>query len=694
MNKEPDVSVIVAAFNGAKFIAEAIDSVLRQTFRDFEIIVVDDGSSDNTRQVLEPYIANSSIRYIYQVNGGLAAARNTGIRAGTGKYLCFLDQDDWLESSSLECRLALFEEHPELGFVFSDFRMAFMKGGACKIEYGESTLQKYDCIARIPERCVACKSNKYYIFNQKLFAELILDCFTWIATVMIPREVLRRVGLFSEEFRWAPDHDLCIRIAREYPVGFVAEQTAMYRQHTNNMSLNQGAHYEEAVRIRLNYLNPVYGLSNKDRIRVKRSISDYCCRRGHLLLGTHDHFKAAFDICTAIQHNYLCYKCYKYLFCSMMPVWLYSELKRWKQNQLRTTRATLLLVFIGFVSMFGIGNPRAHADWRLVWSDEFSGSSLNTNHWTYDVGNTDVWGDQGWGNSELEYYTPDTNNVYVSDGLLHIQAQIAPTNGFRYTSGRIKTQGLNNWTYGRFEFRARLPSGTGFWPAIWFMPSDPSIYGGGPQEGGGGMYDWPNAGEIDLMENDGTPTYGKGALHFGGQNPYGASDEVGSVSLDTTLFQTYMLEWTNGRINWYANGVQFGTTSNWWACISNTASRYPYPAPFNVPFYIIINLAVGGSYLGNPTPAQIDPSMPGEMQIDYVRVYSEVNPGLSATQTNGTIIVSWLEQPTSWVLQQTTGLGNPWAQVPVAQYKTNQNQIFFTVQPPLLNNMFYRLLQQ
>jgi len=327
MTSEPTVSVIMAAYNGEQFICEAIESILNQTRKDFEIVVVDDGSSDNTRQVLEPYISNSSIRYIYQANGGLAAARNTGIRAASGKYLCFLDQDDWFENDSLQTRLALYEEHPELGFVFSDFRMAYMGKDSDEITYGESTLQKYDCIARIPAECVASRGENYLIFNQNLFPELILDCFAWIATVMFSRETLEKVGVFVEEFRWSPDHDLCIRIAHAYPVGYIPTRSAIYRQHATNMSLNERSQFDEAVRIRVKYLNPMYGLKGENRRKVKKSISEYCCRRGHLLLGTKDHVKTAIDIGRGIKYTPFNSRCYKYLLYSMIPASIYRALK-------------------------------------------------------------------------------------------------------------------------------------------------------------------------------------------------------------------------------------------------------------------------------------------------------------------------------------------------------------------------------
>lgn len=234
---KPEISVIIPAYNGASYICEAIESVLSQTYRHFEVIVVDDGSIDNTKEILEPYIAKASIRYFHQGNAGHGAARNTGIKYAQGKYVCFLDQDDWYERGSLEHRLHLYEKYPELGLVCSDFRNAFMESNK-QIVYEESYLKKYNKIGKFPNNSIEIKGEDFCIFNKAIFPELILDCFTWVGTAMIRKEVFDDVGLFPEDLRWSPDYDLLIRIARQYNVGFLNMSTAIYRQHSRNMSLD------------------------------------------------------------------------------------------------------------------------------------------------------------------------------------------------------------------------------------------------------------------------------------------------------------------------------------------------------------------------------------------------------------------------------------------------------------------------
>ena len=244
----------------------------------------------------------------------------------------------------------------------------------------------------------------------------------------------------------------------------------------------------------------------------------------------------------------------------------------------------------------------ARGDWQLVWSDEFNGVSIDTNHWKFEMGNR-----HGWGNHELEYYTDRPENVCVSNGVLHIVAQPKPANGGFYTSARLKSQGLFAHQYGRFEFRAKFPGGQGYWPAIWLMPEH-SIYG-----------NWPACGEIDVVENRGNhPAVVQGTIHYAGadgRHLQSAGTYTFPPSDGATNFHTYLLEWTTNSINWYVDNHLYETQTNW------STVKAAYPAPFNQPFYIILNLAIGGDFGGNPDAQTV---FPGEMQVDYIRVYDNV----------------------------------------------------------------------
>jgi beta-glucanase (GH16 family) len=262
------------------------------------------------------------------------------------------------------------------------------------------------------------------------------------------------------------------------------------------------------------------------------------------------------------------------------------------------------------------GGPQG--DWNIVWSDEFNGASINRSVWNFDLGNNN-----GWGNNELEYYTNSARNAYVSNGCLHIVALQQSVGSYNYTSARMKTEGLYSATYGRFEFRASLPAGTGFWPALWMLGNNIGSAG------------WPSCGEIDVVENNGsTPSKVQGSLHSG-------SDETQIYTFpgggSVTNFHQYVLEWATNAISFYVDGVPYQTQANW----SDSAGAYP--TPFNQPFFIIMNLAVGGNYIGNPSAAAINAStFPGQMLVDYVRLYHLTAPlQLAAGIEGGKLSLTW-----------------------------------------------------
>ncbi len=259
--------------------------------------------------------------------------------------------------------------------------------------------------------------------------------------------------------------------------------------------------------------------------------------------------------------------------------------------------------------------------WTSTFSDNFSSAS-SLNGWTYDLGNNN-----GWGNGESETYTNSSSNVNVSGGNLNIQAiGTATSSGTYYTSGRITTQNLFSQTYGLFQFSAELPAGAGLWPAIWMMPTN-SVYGS-----------WPQSGEIDVLESKGTGTNQvQGSLHSG--TSYSSENTQYKVytlpnSGSTTSWHTYDLQWepiSNGsggtqvQLNWYVDGNLYEMQSGGWT-VPSSAPAGDNNAPFDQSFYIIMNLAVGGSYTNYQTPGVGT----YDMKVGYVSAYQAALPQVPA----------------------------------------------------------------
>jgi beta-glucanase (GH16 family) len=264
--------------------------------------------------------------------------------------------------------------------------------------------------------------------------------------------------------------------------------------------------------------------------------------------------------------------------------------------------------------------------WALAWSDEFDGAAIDGAKWRFDRGSgfyapdANVWV-AGWGNNELQFYTERPENAFVKDGVLHLRALKEPYDRFDYTSARIHTKGLFDKTYGRFEFRARLPAGPGLWPALWLLPSDNS-YGA-----------WAASGEVDVMEARGQdPSKVLGTIHYGSRwpkNEHSGAEYIFPDNATTADFHVYSIEWERDAIRWYVDGRLYSTQTSWWSC-SKTDERHegmtprddseknPWPAPFDKPFHIVMNLAVGGKFPGAPDAKTL---FPAEMLVDFVRVY-------------------------------------------------------------------------
>ncbi len=260
---------------------------------------------------------------------------------------------------------------------------------------------------------------------------------------------------------------------------------------------------------------------------------------------------------------------------------------------------------------------------ELVWSDEFDYTGLpNSEKWSYDVGG------HGWGNAELQYYTQNrTENARVENGKLIIEARKENYNGSAYTSARLVSRQKGDWLYGRIEVKAKLPSGTGSWPAIWMLPTD-WAYG-----------DWPNSGEIDIMEHVGyNPPYIYGTVHTQAYNHQQGTQQGGELIVENceSAFNIYAIEWNAEKIDFFVNQTLYFTFYN-----QGEWQKWP----FDHRFHLLLNIAVGGNWGG--VQGVDDTIFPIRMEIDYVRVYQQAgavsisgNEFLEPQQTNAVFSAS------------------------------------------------------
>ncbi len=245
-------------------------------------------------------------------------------------------------------------------------------------------------------------------------------------------------------------------------------------------------------------------------------------------------------------------------------------------------------------------------DWQPVWCDEFEEDGLpDPDRWGYDVGG------HGWGNQELQYYTDaDPNNAFIEDGILHIRALRTSQGGNDYTSARLVSKWRGDWEYGRIQVKARMPSGRGVWPAIWMLPTE-NRYGG-----------WPKSGEIDIMEYVGyNPGLIHGTIHTDEYNhmhgtQIGYSKEVPTAEDE---FHVYEMIWEPRRIELFIDGERFAIFG--YNPLTNIDVENYAAWPFDQPFHLILNLAIGGTWGG--AQGVDDSIFPQMMEVKYVRVFQK-----------------------------------------------------------------------
>jgi beta-glucanase (GH16 family) len=254
------------------------------------------------------------------------------------------------------------------------------------------------------------------------------------------------------------------------------------------------------------------------------------------------------------------------------------------------------------ILLFLLSTIGVHAQtngWKLVWSDEFDYSGLpNPAKWSYDTGGG------GWGNAELQYYAGHRlENSRVENGKLIIEAHNEPFFSNDFTSARLISRGLAQWTYGRIEVRARIPKGRGTWPAIWMLPLRSPLK-------------IPEDGEIDIMEHVGyNPGSIHGTIHCDAYNQTRRNlrTAITYVPDCSIAYHVYTLEWSATEIKMSVDG------NNYFLFRNMQKGRAAWP--FDEPFYLVLNVAVGGSWGGLEG---IDKSVfPQCMEVDYVRVYQK-----------------------------------------------------------------------
>lgn len=262
----PMVSVVIPSYNCGNYIGETLESVLKQDYPRLEVIVVDDGSTDNTKDVVAAF-SSDRVRYVYQVNsGGPSGPRNTGIQHARGQFVAFLDADDIMLPGKLRCAVQLLDRDPTLGLVFANF----VKFDEVNGQHPGSFLDTYENFWRLPKNQVG--DFQYVIKADVAYDGLIVENYIGTSGVVVPKKVLSQVGPFDLQLRGPEDYDMWLRIAFAYDIGYVDMIGHRYRLRTGGVTgLGDAKLVPHLIRVMQKQLNK--GLPDATYKKVRRNLS-------------------------------------------------------------------------------------------------------------------------------------------------------------------------------------------------------------------------------------------------------------------------------------------------------------------------------------------------------------------------------------------------------------------------------------
>jgi len=309
LDKTPKVSVIIPTYNSAQYICETLDSVLAQTYKDYEIIVVDDGSTDNTREVLKPYM--SKIKYIYKENGGPASARNVGIKNARGEYIAFLDSDDIWLPEKLEKQIEYLQSNPDIALVYSDC-IRFNENGVCQR-----------------------KSNVYHLREGYIFFKLLEGNFITTSTVIVRRECLDKVGYFDEELddlKHSEDYDLWLRISRSFKIGYIREPLVKYRVRESGLNRsNIDRAYKALLKVFDKNTKDIQNLPDK---YIRNCLFNIFLKWGISHFDRSNLYEARAPLAKAIRYKPASFRTIIYYLSTFLPLRFLNSLRKVKVNTL------------------------------------------------------------------------------------------------------------------------------------------------------------------------------------------------------------------------------------------------------------------------------------------------------------------------------------------------------------------------
>lgn len=595
---KPLVSVILPTHNCAGFISEAIESVQAQTYTHWELIICDDGSTDNTAEVVARFAGDSRVRYLpLDKQNSVYRVRNLGIAQSHGAYIAFLDADDVFSPDHLENLLTALETKPDMLWAY-DFYTCMNEAGQPIVNQGVNLVKHADGHWVVPVTSAHTWRN---ILEGK--------CVSILQNVMLRRSCFEQVGPFFEEATHAFDTQYIHRLFLQGLDKAYAHPSygVVYRIHAKGITKNS-ALVDKLLQSRLKV--PEWLQAQTDLPRDLKALVPYLFLLVFLRVARLQLFEGragqVFQLFgQAIRHPHIakgaCLTQFLPLLClACVPQSLYrlvfntakASINFYGQvlTRLPLRKASALLMISTLaVGIWVAGSAQAEPPkgktYTLTFSDEFDGVKLNPYKWhtTYPHNRRTTPT-----NNEKQWYVDDA--AVVKGGMLQLVAKKSKLQVYPYTSGMVASWGLFDQQYGYFESRMKLPKGKGLWSGFWLMP---------------GNLTWPP--EIDIAEYLGDDAHSR-TMHM--TNHYKVDNKMAfqagkHVDVDySQAFHVYGLLWEPNKLTWYIDGMPRFT------------STQGLP---QMPMYLIANLAVGGNWPGDPDRKT---RFPATMLVDYIRVYT------------------------------------------------------------------------
>ena len=335
------VSVILPTYNRAGYIKDAIESVLNQTYKSIELLIIDDGSTDNTYEVISPFLKDGRIRYIKQENSGAAAARNKGLALRTGKYVAFIDSDDIWEKGKLEIQLEVMNTLPEAAIVFSDFSAKYHNGLIEKshIRTYFGVLNTYnlrldDVFSHKLTGNITGINNGEKVYWGNIYKTMIFGNIILTSTTLFRHEVFNSTGTFDTNYKTLEDYDLFLKLTKRFIAAFVDKPLICYRYSENQLSGNLffGKLCTNLIDIFNKNIATIKDeeFLKKNRKKIKRRLGTFYAMQAYYYFSHDNMALAAKHYWQSIRNNPVNYRAYIYLFFSLFPVSITNFIRKLK----------------------------------------------------------------------------------------------------------------------------------------------------------------------------------------------------------------------------------------------------------------------------------------------------------------------------------------------------------------------------